>query len=619
MTKESDSEEMREKADNRSVSLDRVQRRRHTWALWMLAVLGLGLLWRSPALGLDGMASKYGGDALWAAFVFAACRFVFPRLSIAGAIGLALLFSAAVEVSQLYHAPWLDAVRATRLGALALGATFNWPDLLAYGVGVSLAAGVERGACLLRRRRALLLLLSCALADAGASEGARTRAVSEAPVGRGARTPESVSQPKRATESNPRFIRVESDGLQGWRLAPRRVRHRTGASLANYFHMDLPDSRVDHLSERLAQWDTVILNDDLVRRGKVSLTRMRQTNPRVRVLAWVPLQGPNDGLARGVPREGPQDWFGRKADGTYLDPHWGGHLMNPCRQDRAWLRHVLRYVRDVCFRPGGHNGLMFDCLWPAEPEGLDVNEDGVVDRQDTAEWQDAMLFLLREVRAEFPETMVVGNGGVPWPADCPYYESANGCMHENALGDQFGSVEWSRLWSSYRTAISKVSRKPTCHFIQVDVRANRRTQELAASLSALTSDDRRRFRLGLATTMLLDGGYFGFDRGDCLHGQLWWFDEYEVDLGPPLGAVEEGRWGPGLFSREFERGLVLVNPTPKPVLVPRDLGQLNSATVANVETQMLPAQDARVLTRANDGEAPHSDRFSSDLLPQNLH
>jgi hypothetical protein len=38
----------------------------------------------------------------------------------------------------------------------------------------------------------------------------------------------------------------------------------------------------------------------------------------------------------------------------------------------------------------------------------------------------------------------------------------------------------------------------------------------------------------VATALLLDGGFFGFDRGDCLHGQLWWFDDYDMDLGAPL-------------------------------------------------------------------------------------
>ena len=63
-----------------------------------------------------------------------------PRARTLALAGAALTLSVAVEVSQLYHAPWLDAARDTRLGALALGRGFLWSDLLCYGAGVAGAA-----------------------------------------------------------------------------------------------------------------------------------------------------------------------------------------------------------------------------------------------------------------------------------------------------------------------------------------------------------------------------------------------------------------------------------------------------------------------------------------------
>jgi hypothetical protein len=56
---------------------------------------------------------------------------------------LALAFAWGEEFSQLYHAPWIDTIRATILGKLALGNTFNWPDLPAYAVGIALGASAE--------------------------------------------------------------------------------------------------------------------------------------------------------------------------------------------------------------------------------------------------------------------------------------------------------------------------------------------------------------------------------------------------------------------------------------------------------------------------------------------
>jgi hypothetical protein len=51
--------------------------------------------------------------------------------------GLALLASYAVELSQLYQAPWINAIRGTTLGHLVLGSTFAWQDLVAYTFGVA--------------------------------------------------------------------------------------------------------------------------------------------------------------------------------------------------------------------------------------------------------------------------------------------------------------------------------------------------------------------------------------------------------------------------------------------------------------------------------------------------
>jgi hypothetical protein len=56
-----------------------------------------------------------------------------------GFVALAVCF--AVEASQLYHTPALDALRRTTFGALTLGTGFDPRDLLAYTLGV-LAAGL---------------------------------------------------------------------------------------------------------------------------------------------------------------------------------------------------------------------------------------------------------------------------------------------------------------------------------------------------------------------------------------------------------------------------------------------------------------------------------------------
>lgn len=43
------------------------------------------------------------------------------------------------ELLQLYHAPWIESVRQTRIGGLALGFGFLWSDILCYAVGTLIA------------------------------------------------------------------------------------------------------------------------------------------------------------------------------------------------------------------------------------------------------------------------------------------------------------------------------------------------------------------------------------------------------------------------------------------------------------------------------------------------
>ena len=84
------------------------------------------------------------GDTLWATLVFLLLALVFPRARTLRLAAAALALAFAVECSQLYHAPWLDALRATRLGLLVLGNGFLGSDLVCYTVGVALACALDR-------------------------------------------------------------------------------------------------------------------------------------------------------------------------------------------------------------------------------------------------------------------------------------------------------------------------------------------------------------------------------------------------------------------------------------------------------------------------------------------
>jgi hypothetical protein len=131
-------------------SQGRSRRPRPTYALLAVLTIALGLSARRYGGSLPEGVRLYAGDALWAATVFLLAALVWPVARRAQLALGTLAFAFADEVSQLYHAPWIDAVRATRPGALVLGYGFLWSDLVCYTAGV---AGAALADCLLTRSR----------------------------------------------------------------------------------------------------------------------------------------------------------------------------------------------------------------------------------------------------------------------------------------------------------------------------------------------------------------------------------------------------------------------------------------------------------------------------------
>lgn len=113
----------------------------------------LGLASRRYAAHLPDFLAAYAGDTLWAAMVFWLAALMAPRARTAQLGVAALAVAIVVEVSQLYHTAWLDALRQTRPGALALGQGFLWSDLACYIVGVLTAAVLDRRLALALRVR----------------------------------------------------------------------------------------------------------------------------------------------------------------------------------------------------------------------------------------------------------------------------------------------------------------------------------------------------------------------------------------------------------------------------------------------------------------------------------
>ena len=76
------------------------------------------------------VARKNAGDALYATMVFFGFGFLAPRAKTSAVALAATTFCFAIELTQRYRAPWIDAVRATTPGRLVLGQGFLAFDLV---------------------------------------------------------------------------------------------------------------------------------------------------------------------------------------------------------------------------------------------------------------------------------------------------------------------------------------------------------------------------------------------------------------------------------------------------------------------------------------------------------
>lgn len=121
----------------------RLIRTRFAYIIIATVVIFAGLASRRYRTHLPAFMAEYAGDTLWALmlFLFVSTLLAGRPALVRAAVSLALALL--VEISQLYHAPWIDSIRQTTFGGLVLGFGFLWSDLVCYSVGIAFGLVVE--------------------------------------------------------------------------------------------------------------------------------------------------------------------------------------------------------------------------------------------------------------------------------------------------------------------------------------------------------------------------------------------------------------------------------------------------------------------------------------------
>jgi hypothetical protein len=121
------------------------QTRRLALLAAILIVIAAGIGVRLLPLGLPREVVKYAGSVLWGAMVYGLVALVRPTAATGRLAAVALALAVLVELFRLVHTPELDAFRRTLAGQLLLGRIFSVWNVVAYAVGIGLAAGLDAG------------------------------------------------------------------------------------------------------------------------------------------------------------------------------------------------------------------------------------------------------------------------------------------------------------------------------------------------------------------------------------------------------------------------------------------------------------------------------------------
>ena len=270
--------------------------------------------------------------------------------------------------------------------------------------------------------------------------------------------------------------------------------------------------------------------------------------------------------------------------GTGIAAHvskWPGTwVVNP---DSPWSDYLADFMHERVMSAALWDGIHYDSVFQwihwVNDGNIDLDRDGVKDdwRRLSEQWRRGMIRLFERTRANEGDKLIIGNGPALF-----YGAYLNGKLMESFPSSQ----GWLNNMTNYWLTLSGYE-APRAVVI------NRRSD---------SEHDFRSMRFGLAST-LMGGGFYSFDYGPEDHSQTWWYDEYDVDLGFSIsGPYQVGE----IWRRDFEHGIVLVNPASSEVEV--DLGgtyrkiQGSQDPAVNdgslVSELIMPAEDGLILLRA---------------------
>lgn len=248
----------------------------------------------------------------------------------------------------------------------------------------------------------------------------------------------------------------------------------------------------------------------------------------------------------------------------------------------------------------------------------DWNRDGKTDKAgnntESARWlREGHVAHFRRSERVMPGKFLFGNiadWGAAGSSAPEYNNLLHGGLYECVIGESWSTESWGGFAGTlqwYRKTLAMLKPPKMLVFHHCGDKA-----------------DYRDFRYGFGIS-LMDDGYYAFSHLKQGWTGVVWFDEFDVRLGAATSKPPTAAWQKGVWRRDFEGGVVLVNPKGNGA-VELDLGNefrrisgkqspsVNSGGVAG--TVRLADRDAIILIRSVPAPAAKRPRPPANLSVQ---
>ncbi|MEK7644083.1 MAG: putative glycoside hydrolase [Patescibacteria group bacterium] len=321
---------------------------------------------------------------------------------------------------------------------------------------------------------------------------------------------------------------------------------------AEYFLNNVEDSPA--FVNKVARYNLIILTPTQIYLHQNTIQNIKNINPTMIILAYVPSQSyntqywPNDPIFNKLQIQ--PEWWLRDKFGNVIST-WPG--IKNINLNSDWTEYYLQFVNNHIVGLPNVDGIFFDMVSPniswANGGETDLDNDGIKDNPASADalWLNRTKNFLSRASIILKTKYIIMNG----TSEPSVQSYTNGRMFENFPTPWEGDGSWSAVMNKIANG-KKNNKNPSIIIINSNTNNTGRR------------DDYQNVRFGLGSAML-ENEYYSFDHGDANHGQLWWYDEYNVDLGEPTGRVASDNgyadYRPDVWRRDFENGLAIVNST----------------------------------------------------------